>query len=999
MSSNISKSQPTNINQIANKKISDKNSPNQIQPRESTSKISEGVKNNIQEPKKSQTQPNNFFEQTEINEKYFPQKANFFASENNDKIKTNLKSPIIDYFSPTSNNYLQKYNSPEEIIDANKNNKNSNSNNNLSNNKNNDQNYKTTPNMAYNLDQNFDFSPSNFFNNNNFIQTSPPSNSYNNNLVNPNNQNNEDRNSQTLQERIGLLVGKTDFGGLNFNMNNKKTNPLSNMGFFNNFNMNDFINNNSNNNFNNLNNNNINNANAIQQNEEDDEIPENQEVAYILNFNSDDDKDIEDDNNQNNNINSNNNNQNIQNNLNNIKNKENNTFNDNNNDKNENIGKKTLIKKDMSKPFIPNKFRNNDQQLNNIINNDENQLPSYEGSTYNNMPLNNNLNIKQNSNSNPQIFPNNNVSKINQINTTNNIFYPIMNNNFIYTPMNYNFLPYGYPQNDIFGNNNYNNQNGNFFYPQKIGEFLNIPMRPNNFNNKENNKFTNFNKPVNYNLDNNNVNHFYYNGDQYQISEGYKGNKNKNNNNNDSNLLKINSNNYDNKYNLGQDINSPKKNIYTISSKDLVTTITSNNKKIKRVNPKTYLNESYEYLAHNIFILSKDQAGCRFLQEKLEKDPQIATNYFYEAILPYILPLVKDPFGNYLIQKLCKTLDDKKIKKILDIIAPNILDIGSNSHGTRVIQQIINYLNTKELLNYFIDIIKPYTIQLLKELNGTHIIQKLLTEHPESGDIINKIIIDNCSSLATHRHGCCVLQKFLDGTNKKLKNELIQSLVSNCLVLITDQFGNYVIQSVLLLNDKKISSEIALKISGNFPYYSKHRYSSNVVEKCFDYCDEEEKKMFVEKISPPEILEELILDEHGNYVIQKALHYAEGNIKDKMLRDIIPLIPKIRKVSFGDRLLSKLIATYPQLNTNSFYNLKNQNYFNSNNNENNNNGKNGKNNSGYYNNLKNKYNNNENDNDNEIQKNNFENGKNDEPKNYKNRKNSKNDFNGNKNTK
>ena len=61
MSSNISKSQPTNINQIANKKISDKNSPNQIQPKESTSKISEGVKNNIQEPKKSQTQPNNFF--------------------------------------------------------------------------------------------------------------------------------------------------------------------------------------------------------------------------------------------------------------------------------------------------------------------------------------------------------------------------------------------------------------------------------------------------------------------------------------------------------------------------------------------------------------------------------------------------------------------------------------------------------------------------------------------------------------------------------------------------------------------------------------------------------------------------------------------------------------------------------------------------------------------------------------------------------------------------
>ena len=59
----------------------------------------------------------------------------------------------------------------------------------------------------------------------------------------------------------------------------------------------------------------------------------------------------------------------------------------------------------------------------------------------------------------------------------------------------------------------------------------------------------------------------------------------------------------------------------------MVTTITSNKKKIKRVNPKAYLDESYEYLSHNIFILAKDQAGCRFLQEKIEKDPIEATSW------------------------------------------------------------------------------------------------------------------------------------------------------------------------------------------------------------------------------------------------------------------------------------------------------------------------------------------------------------------------------------
>ena len=1030
MNSNISKPQTTNMNQTPILKSPDQNITIQNPHRELSTKIPEQMnthKNNFQEIKKNQSQPMNFFEQNELNEKFFPPKTNYFVSENNDKIKNSLKSPIIDYFSPTSNNYLQKFHSPEEIIDGNKT-SNSN-NNNLSNNKNNDQTFKMSPNVANNFEQNFDFSPSNIFNNN-LIKNTPPSNSLNNILI-QNNQSNEEGQTKTLQERIGLLVGKNDSNNFNFNINRKNNiNPLSNMGFMNNnFMMNDFINNtnnNSNNNYNNY----YNNTNTTQTNEDEDE---NQEEAYILNFNSDDEKDMDDDI-QNNNMNLNNiNNINIQNmkNLQNIQqNNLENNFNIENmnninkeNDKNECIAKKVLIKKDMPKPYIPNRFRNNEQQLNNIINNDENKLPSYGGSinfnekddkddnNNNNMNINPNLPSSQNYNE----LINNNTNKV----TTNNIFYPIMNNNFIYSPMNFGFYPYRYPpnydsyENNLYMNNNnsLNNQNGNNYYPQKIGEFLNIPMRTNNFNSYENNKFTNINKMNSNNLDNNkNVNNFYYNGDQYQISTQYKP-YNKNSNNNENNLRNNqNSNDSENKSQATQDVNNNREKLYTIGTRDLVTTITSNNKKIKRINPKTYLNESYEYLSHNIFILSKDQAGCRFLQEKLEKEPEVATNYFYDAILPYVLPLVKDPFGNYLIQKLCKTLDDKKIKKILEIISPNILEVGANSHGTRVIQQIINYLTTEELLNYFLEIIKPSTIALLKELNGTHIIQKLLKEHPESGDIINKIIVENCANLATHRHGCCVLQKFLDGSYKKLKVELIKSLINNCLVLIIDQFGNYVIQSVLLLNDKRASSEIALKICDNVPYYSKHRYSSNVVEKCFDYCGDEEKKMFVEKLSPPEILAELILDDHGNYVIQKALHCAEGKIKENMLKNIIPLIPKIKEVSFGERLLSRLFATYPQLNdinynanssnqqNNSSNHIDNKNIENNNYKKNNNikRGMNigrGNKNFGYYNNNnRNKYNDLNDGNDYQ----NFENENYNEPdKNYKSRKN-KNDFDGNK---
>ena len=487
-------------------------------------------------------------------------------------------------------------------------------------------------------------------------------------------------------------------------------------------------------------------------------------------------------------------------------------------------------------------------------------------------------------------------------NTTNNIFYPTMSNNIIYSPMNFGYMPYGYFNNNQNMNQNMNNNNNNY-YPQKIGQFMNMAFVPNNnhnnnFNNnrKENNKFTNVKQ-------NNNINHFYYNGDQYQIN---------NNRNPMSNKKEIN--NYIN-------LNQKDKNIYTIGPKDLVVTITSNKKKIKRVNPNAYLNESYEYLSHNIFILSKDQAGCRYLQKKIEKEPKIATDYFYEAMKPYLPLVMKDPFGNYLIQKIIKNLDEERIKKILEIISPSIIDIGINNHGTRVIQFLITFLTTKDLQDYFIEIIKPHTIQLLKELNGAHIIQKVLLEYPDSCDDINKIIIDNCSYLAAHRHGCCVIQKFFDGNYKKLQGDLINNLINNCLVLITDQYGNYVIQSILSLKNDKINSEVAKKINDNIAYYSKHRYSSNVVEKCFDLCNDLDKKNFVEKLSPPEIVAELILDDHGNYVIQKVLQCADEITRDNMLKNLIPLIPRIKEVSFGEKLLNRLFISYPQLNIGNNLNM------------------------------------------------------------------------------
>ena len=455
-----------------------------------------------------------------------------------------------------------------------------------------------------------------------------------------------------------------------------------------------------------------------------------------------------------------------------------------------------------------------------------------------------------------------------------------------FIPKNYN---YNYPNNK--NNNNYMpNKFDN--YPKTFSSITHSNPKDNFYIQDDDNKIQ-----IPYPYSNNIIDNYFYPKKDFYFNNNCQENnynnyvmKNKNNNNeNNNNKIK------------------------TITQQDMITTIISNNKKVKRIDPNLYLNESYEFLSHNIFQLSKDQAGCRFLQKKLEDEPEIAIKYFYPSILPYLIPLTKDSFGNYFIQKIFSYINSNQIKEILTLISNSILDIGSNSHGTRVIQYLISFLNQNDLSYYFFNIIKPYVIPLLKELNCTHIIQKFLNDFPNFQELIDDIIIVNCSSLAMHRHGCCVLQKFLESSKGEKREKLINYLINDCEKLITDQFGNYVIQSILLLNEVTFSNKIVEIIIKNPSFYSKHKYSSNVVEKSFDYCDENIKNKLIEILSNKEIICDLMLDPHGNYVIQKALSFAEKNVQDVMIQNLIDIIPDLKNVSFGERIINRLGTLYPQL--------------------------------------------------------------------------------------
>lgn len=350
-----------------------------------------------------------------------------------------------------------------------------------------------------------------------------------------------------------------------------------------------------------------------------------------------------------------------------------------------------------------------------------------------------------------------------------------------------------------------------------------------------------------------------------------------------------------------------KKEIKKITPDDLIVTQINPNRTILRINPAIYMNESYEFLSYNLYLLLKDQLACKFLQEKLEIDTYNCIKNIFPALIPNMNELIKDPFANYFIQKMFFYLNEEQLMYVLKTIEPDILDISIDSHGTRVIQGIMNLLTTEKLKNLFFDIIKPVYINLINDFFSVHIIYKFLNLFPEFWEVCNNIIIDNIITIATNKRGVVFLENYLSTLYKYyLRQQVIQAILKNCLILIIDPSGNYIIQYLLSFKDSNITLNIINQVINNISFYSKHKYAYYVIQKVLLHSNYSEKQKFLEKITKTEIINDLVFDQKGNFIIIEALNYADDNQKNLILNNVNNLKQQIEESPEGKKFLEKI---------------------------------------------------------------------------------------------
>lgn len=321
-------------------------------------------------------------------------------------------------------------------------------------------------------------------------------------------------------------------------------------------------------------------------------------------------------------------------------------------------------------------------------------------------------------------------------------------------------------------------------------------------------------------------------------------------------------------------------------------------------------------LIENCATLCKEQAGCRLLQKKIDECPSVASEIIYPKILNIIIELSCDQFGNYFIQKVIEYLSPAHIEDFLkNKITPNFAPMCFNQHGTRVIQKVFEkIISIDYLLKYYTKLLIPNLKAFIVDPNATHIIIKYVSLVQSPGnDFIIEFLSKNVYEIATQKHSCCSLQKCIEFANPVQKHYLLLAIANVSYGLFTDQFGNYVVQFAINACDFEINHIIVVNFLKDFKRFSSQKYSSNVIEKSLDCCDDHTKQLIVEKLCDYNLVYSLLFDMYGNYVLQKTMMLAKEPYRTRFFELVGPIMDNVKVLPFGQKLYNKLLATFPEL--------------------------------------------------------------------------------------
>lgn len=286
--------------------------------------------------------------------------------------------------------------------------------------------------------------------------------------------------------------------------------------------------------------------------------------------------------------------------------------------------------------------------------------------------------------------------------------------------------------------------------------------------------------------------------------------------------------------------------------------------------------------------------GSRIFQNYLKNTHNDILHQIFVEIKPKLSELLKDNYANYFCKKFFDCLNQKDRIDFLSAIKNDLSALAIDNTATYPIQGILEQLGSKAEKKIIYLGLKDSISIYCYNIYGTHVLEKMLSYFEDEfiEEIIN-YVYNNFINLSYHINGICIVKKLLLMTYKKDLHQKLKKIVfDNALNLVVHPYGNYVIQVIVENWEDKELIEILDKYKGKYVSLSMQKYSSNVLERIIEK-NEENLNLYIEEICNNQDISEIMRNNFGNYVVQKALKLSTGKNQELLIKEINNNIHKI----------------------------------------------------------------------------------------------------------
>lgn len=304
------------------------------------------------------------------------------------------------------------------------------------------------------------------------------------------------------------------------------------------------------------------------------------------------------------------------------------------------------------------------------------------------------------------------------------------------------------------------------------------------------------------------------------------------------------------------------------------------------------------------------------------------TRLDYSGQLPLVLPYGHGPFPVYpqgmrgrrrevdpSAALRSPLLDDFRANKsrrweLRDIFG-YIVEFSGDQHGSRFIQQKLETATSEEKQVVFDEIVPDNALQLIQDVFGNYVVQKLF----EHGTQVQKTILANTMdghmlSLSLQMYGCRVVQKAIEFVLPEQQVAIVKELEPHVLRCVKDANGNHVIQKLI----ERISQERLGFVSmfrGSVYDLATHPYGCRVLQRCLEHLSEEYTRPLLDELH--NYTNTLMQDQFGNYVIQFVIEHGRPHDRNLVLDRLRGNMLKMAQHKFASNVCEKaLVCAEPE---------------------------------------------------------------------------------------